>query len=334
MNGWRTAVLAILLVLPLPRAVPAAPAAPHERRFTIRYTATIAAPPAGAKSIRIWLPYPRSDAWQTIRDVVIEAPYSYSVLREPEYGNRILYLESHSPQAGRVVVTMRFEVLRLEEINRPGGAQHGVRLAAASDPPLSRFRRADRLIPIDGKIAALAQQVTRGLHGDAAKARAIYDYVTTHLRYDKSGTGWGRGDALWACAARHGNCTDFHSLLIGMARAVGIPAKFEIGLPVPENSSAGSIAGYHCWAALYLDGVGWVPVDSAEASQAPAKRDYFFGAVDANRVRLTTGRDLTLAPPQHAGPLNFFVYPYVEVGGKPFAGVTESFAFQDLPLHR
>jgi len=51
-----------------------------------------------------------------------------------------------------------------------------------------------------------------------AKARAIYNYVIATMRYDKSGTGWGNGDAIWACTAKRGNCTDFHSLFIGMMR--------------------------------------------------------------------------------------------------------------------
>ena len=66
---------------------------------------------------------------------------------------------------------------------------------------------------------------------DEEKARAIYDYVLSNMRYDKSGTGWGHGDTLYACSAKKGNCTDFHSLFISMARSQHIPARFEIGFP-------------------------------------------------------------------------------------------------------
>ena len=47
-------------------------------------------------------------------------------------------------------------------------------------------------------------------------------------------------------------------------------------------------------------------------------------------MRLSVGRDITLAPEQAGAPVNYFVYPYVEVDGKPFAGVTQTFAFHDL----
>lgn len=306
-------------------------AAQPVRRFQIRYTATLTGIGANAQSVRVWLPYPQSDTWQTISGISVDAPYTHTVTQDPEYGDSILYLEGSPPADGTVNVVMTFDVTRREYVNRPGGPTATASANDADARLLERFRKPDRLVPLDGKIADVAREATAGRSTDRDKARAIYDYVTTHLRYDKSGTGWGRGDAIWACDAKRGNCTDYHSLLIGMARSVGIPAKFEMGLPVPDDKAEGTIGGYHCWAAFYLNGLGWVPVDSSEASKFPEKRDYFFGALDANRVRLSVGRDITLVPRQDAAPVNYFVYPYVEVDGKPFTGVSQSFAFRDSP---
>jgi len=327
----RTICTAVSLLVTLSVPAAAETTQPHQRQFQIRYAATVAELPADGKSVRIWLPYPQSDTWQTIDNFSVEAPYPHTMQKDPEYGNSILYLEGPRPAGGSVSVTMTFDVTRREYVNRPDGPRAADAGSDHEDPKvLERFRKPDRLVPLEGKIAEVAREATQGKSRDRDKARSIYEYVTTHLHYDKSGTGWGRGDAVWACDAKRGNCTDFHSLLIGMARSVGIPAKFEIGLPLPEELHDGSIGGYHCWAAFYLDGLGWVPVDSSEASKFPAKREYFFGALDTNRVRLSVGRDITLAPEQTGAPVNYFVYPYVEVDGKPFAGVTETFAFHDL----
>lgn len=115
-----------------------------------------------------------------------------------------------------------------------------------------------------------------------------------------------------------------------MARAERIPARFDIGFPLPENARQGEIPGYHCWAEFYLAGLGWVPLDISEAWQNPAKHDYFFGTIDANRVQFSSGRDLILSPRQDGPPLNYFVYPYVEVDGKPFEAVEKHFSFRDL----
>ncbi len=302
---------------------------PHERRFQIRYTASISGLPVDAKTVRVWLPSPQSDTWQTISNMSVASPYPQTAKQEPEYGNGILYFEGPPPSGGNLDIVMTFDVIRREYVNRPGTVPATPRAEQENARLLERFRKPDRLVPLDGKIADVAREATQGKDSDVDKARAIYEYVTTHLHYDKSGTGWGHGDAIWACDNKRGNCTDYHSLLIGMARSVGIPAKFEIGLPIPADKE-GAIGGYHCWAAFYLEGLGWVPVDSSEASKFPKKRDYFFGALDTNRVRMSIGRDVTLAPHQDGGTVNYFVYPYVEVDGKPFAGVSQSFAFRDL----
>ncbi len=152
----------------------------------------------------------------------------------------------------------------------------------------------------------------------------------TNIKYDKSGTGWGRGDFYYVCDAKRGNCTDFHALFIGLCRAVGIPAKFAIGFPIAPKRGEGEIGGYHCWAEFWLDGFGWVPVDASEAGKNPEKKGYYFGTLDENRVQLSIGRDLVLSPPQAGDPVNFFVYPYVEVDGRPFDKVQRKFQYRDL----
>ena len=51
-------------------------------------------------------------------------------------------------------------------------------------------------------------------------------------------------------------------------------------------------------------------------------------------MQFTLGRDLTLQPKQAGGPLNYFIYPYVEVDGKPFEGVEKKFTYREAsPSH-
>jgi transglutaminase-like putative cysteine protease len=209
-------------------------------------------------------------------------------------------------------------------------------LSAKGNIPVKKTRekkkdlQADRLVPITGLPADLAAKVTQGKTQPLDKARAIYDYVFATMKYDKTGTGWGYGDVLYACDAKKGNCTDFHSLFIAMARSQGIPARFEIGFPLPPDKHSAEIAGYHCWSDFYIDGKGWIPVDISEAWKHQEKRDYFFGSHDVNRVQFSTGRDLRLTPPPDGKPLNYFVYPYVEVDGQEYPNVSLAFSFADL----
>ena len=73
-----------------------------------------------------------------------------------------------------------------------------------------------------------------------------------------------------------------------------------------------------------------MPVDTSEANKHPDQREYFFGAHDPHRVLFTVGRDIMLQPPQQGPPLNYFIYPYVEVDGKPFDHVAHRVRYQDV----
>jgi transglutaminase-like putative cysteine protease len=159
----------------------------------------------------------------------------------------------------------------------------------------------------------------------------LYNIIDEHVVYMKEGTGWGRGDTNWVCESGYGNCTDFHSLFMSLARAQGIPAKFEIGFSIPTDKTAGPITGYHCWAWFHTEQRGWVPVDISEADKRPDMKEYYFGNLTADRVTFSVGRDVQLDPPPAAGPLNFFIFPHIEVGGKalPKENLELQFSFAD-----
>src|SRR5437773_341931 len=100
-------------------------------------------------------------------------------------------------------------------------------------------------VPLDDQIRTWAREVVDAAQAktDLEMARAIYNHVVATVKYDKSGKGWGRGDIYYACENRRGNCTDFHAIFIGYARALGIPARFAIGFPLPADRGSGQIAG-------------------------------------------------------------------------------------------
>lgn len=304
---------------------------PPSRTFRFTYNFTVKDIPSGAKRVRVWIPLPQTDQHQTVRILAIKAPVKTRITRETEYGNRMVYAEIVKSVLGKEEFTLEYKVTRHEysrgDYARLERVDRKPTVVAAS---MSRLIAPDSLIPTDGKIKELAAEITGSQSGTVAKAKAAYDYFFTNMRYDKTGSGWGRGDAVWACDSKRGNCTDFHSPFIGVLRADGIPARFDIGFPLPENKDKGDIPGYHCWAEFYAPQIGWIPVDISEAWKAKEKRGYFFGSVDANRVQFSTGRDVALSPRQDGPPLNYFVYPYVEVDGKPYDKLDKQFSFEEV----
>jgi hypothetical protein len=266
-----------------------------------------------AHRVEVWIPLPREDLFQQVSGLRLDSPAHVEVVNQPTGNNRMAHLSATVPPSGSIAVTMSFRVQRVEQSADMEKAQANI--PEPTDGAFASYLAPDRLVPIDGQIKLVSAKVGDPYGSSYEQARAIYDYVIANMAYDKSGKGWGRGDAIYACNVKKGNCTDFHSLFIALARSRGIPARFTIGFPL-GTPSTGKIPGYHCWAEFYAGGQ-WVPVDASEAWQHPQLRQYYFGHLDADRVAFTMGRDLVLKPRQSGGPVNFLIYPYVEVDGNP-----------------
>ena len=324
--------LTLFLPLALLAAMPAKADDRPSRTFVFVYEAGIAAVPDGGKMVRLWIPVPMDNNDQKISGVKVALTADGATKEAAITGDgavkglqipcvvspiahgwgRTLCVES----AGKPFsIRMSATVTRSE--TKGGGT--------ATEEDLAMATGADKMVPLDGKAAGMADQVKDG-KDTTATARAIYDHVLERMKYDKpQGQPWGRGDAEWACDSKYGNCTDFHSYMMAIARKKGIPMRFEMGFNVPAGTETEAVVpGYHCWA-FYWDGAKWVPVDASDADKDPTREDYLFGTLDMNRVAFTGGRDLQLTPAPACGTLNFFVYPYCEVDGKEFKDVTKAY---------
>jgi transglutaminase-like putative cysteine protease len=278
--------------------------------FEFLYRATL---PEMNDSGRMWIPLPATDAFQTVEVKSIKAPGQRRTLEDSEYGNKVLFLELE-PKDGGETIEILFGVERIEKSV----------YAEQSDP--GRYLNPERLVPANEDFRGIAAEVVEGKTGDLVRARALYDHVIDRMRYMKYGDGWGKGDAVYACDVRTGNCTDFHSYFIALSRSVGIPARFAIGAAIPSERNEGGVDGYHCWAEFYTDGEWW-PVDISEGDKYSSLSTYYFGHHPANRVEFSRGRDLVVEPGPASGPINFLAYPVLEIGGKP-AKVKVEFSFK------
>lgn len=275
--------------------------------FEFLYRATLPKLPSPS---RMWLPLPATDAFQTVEVKSIRAPGKQTLLEERRFANRVLFLEL-GPEDSRKTVEIVYQVRRLEK---------AVHAEEAGDP--RQYLDPERLVPANEDFRSIAEKAVEGRKTDLTRARALYDHVIDRMRYMKHGKGWGQGDAVYACDARTGNCTDFHSYFIALARAVRIPARFAIGASIPSERDDGGIDGYHCWAEFHADGKWW-PVDISEGDKYTSLATYYFGHHPANRFEFSRGRDLVVEPGPASGPINFLAYPVLEIGGRPAAAKVE-----------
>lgn len=307
-------------------------AKPAVRTFSFTYKVTVPRPAEGAKRLDAWVPTPFEDGLQTVSELRVTATVDgkdvpFEQTKDETYGNRMVHVGLDAPKSD-LVIAWTATIARATDVGQDTG------------PMNARFLQPDHLVPLDGKAKALAAELGAD-KADAAvleRAKKIYDQVLSTMKYskdDKLYPGWGKGDFDRACDVGAGNCTDFHAKFTGIARAGGIPVRFTMGIPLSTDAK-GTAGGYHCWAHWH-DGKAWKPVDISEAQKLlgkdDAKAQWFFGHLDADRLSLSVGRDLVLAPKQAGKPLLFFAYPYVEVDGveakDPKAKENRSFTWEN-----
>ena len=197
-------------------------------------------------------------------------------------------------------------------------------------PPSSRpILKETRMIPIKGRITELAQSIKLPAGEPLRTGRVIYDYLVDTMTYNYLAPGAGKGDAVWACDSKTGDCSDYNSIFIGVCRWRGIPADHVFGPPLPPEKTEGDAKHCHCWAQFWVKDVGWVPIDPSCADKFPQDRDYYFGTLGSTWLTLAHGRDVVLEPPQQGPPLNMLHGPVAEVDGKPLEKVLWNVHYKD-----
>jgi transglutaminase-like putative cysteine protease len=280
-------------------------------RFTFTYEVQL--PDLSADAL-MWIPIPQNDPFQTIEILSLQVPGKHEMIREADNGNTMLFIQLN-PEHSRQNISISYQVDRIEKAPY-----------VEEETNLKKYLEAGALLPVGDRFGTIADEVIleRQADTDLTKARVLYDYIIDNMRYAKEGT-YGTGDANYACDSRSGNCTEFHSFFISLARSAGIPARFAVGASIPSERNEGQVDGYHCWAEFFAEGKWW-PVDISEANKYTPLATYFFGHHPANRIELSRGRDLAPEPTPQSGPINFMAYPVLEVNGSQiYAKTTFSF---------
>ncbi len=281
--------------------------------FEFRYQVVFPEP----GQLKAWIPVPQNDAFQTISDLRVKSDLTYRTLYDSVYHNRFIVVDDVIGEIPDTLI-ITFNVRRKET---------GIDTTGSKPDYLKLFRSPFKMVPDDIRFTKIADSLDS--NGEFF-VRRVYDYVLNNMEYDKSGEGWGRGDAIYACEIGKGNCTDYHSLFNAIVRARGIPARFHIGFPLPAEQS-GNIEGYHCWTDFYIPGKGWIPVDISEADKHPEKREYYYGTLDNRRVDFTIGRDIPLPDGTAEDVVNYIIFPYVKLNGKPGNAYQKTISFREFP---
>ena len=113
-----TSFVGIILLLTLSAGARAesptksSPSPDRVRSFNFAHHADIPVSNPAAKKFEAWIPLPRDDAFQRIRDLKIETPVHFEIVDQGSNGNRVAHLEATAPLPTSVPVTMTFSKIR------------------------------------------------------------------------------------------------------------------------------------------------------------------------------------------------------------------------------
>lgn len=149
-------------------------------------------------------------------------------------------------------------------------------------------------------LKALEKEITYGITSPSEKARAIYNWITTHVKYS-----YMRPYKTicnipeFAAANLKGDCGVQALLFITLCRISGIPAKWQSGLYVTEDD-----ASPHDWAEFYLPEYGWCFADCSFGGGGFRQGNddrwhYYFGSDDVYRLPANDGCCLGLYGKKH-----------------------------------
>ncbi len=291
---------------------------------------------------RAWIPLPAVDdpGWQkSLGNSWTGNATRAQVLSDGKYGVDMLYAEwAPGVPKPNVTVTSRVST-RDRAVPVSGAAAQAINLAAADR---EFFTEPTEMIPTDGIVRKTALEITRNAKSDMERARAIYEWVVENTFRDPKvrGCGWGDIKSMLETGNLGGKCGDLNALYVGLARAVGVPARDVYGIRVAPSEqgfkslgvgSANITRAQHCRAEFFAKGRGWVPVDPADvrkvALEEPpgnlrlndpkvaAARKRLFGNWEMNWVAYNMGHDVAL--PNSSGPkVPYLMYVNAETGGE------------------
>src|SRR5260370_9915631 len=155
--------------------------------------------PAIKGEAHVWIPLAKTDAFQTVTTEEVNIPMKWEKVQDRDYGNDICVLHAQPADSGKTI-ELRYRVVRKEKTPYP-----------ASGADAARYLRPEKLVPVNETFKTLALKAVAEKSDDLERAKALYDHVIGRMRYDKSGTGWGRGDAMYPGDPRTGKCSDCHA---------------------------------------------------------------------------------------------------------------------------
>ncbi|MDP1668274.1 transglutaminase family protein [Phaeovulum sp.] len=161
---------------------------------------------------------------------------------------------------------------------------HGVLAGHRETVPAEAYLRASTPTEPDAALVALAQEAAAGASDALDRAHLLAAAVHAAIAY-RPGATHAHTTAAEALALGEGVCQDHAHALIASAHVAGFAARYVSGY-LFSDAAAGAQEAAHAWAEIWVNGLGWIGFDAANAC-----------CPDDRYIRLGSGRDAQEAAP-------------------------------------
>ncbi len=262
----------------------------NKRTYVIRYSVELSGIRAsGGNSLYVWVPRPLESSAQRS----VKAVQSSERPTVENYRGLMLYHFKDSKD-GQSLKALHDFILTSYEVETQPKIDSIKPLKSGSI--LTTYTKEEAGIPAeDPDLKKTAAEIVGRERNPWRQAKLLYEWIAAKvtIRADLS-----KSDALSALEDKAGDAYAVSLLYVALCRSLTIPCSPVAGVWMDDSKATHP----HWWAEFFVEGLGWVPVDPAFASDDPRslkarprekegldRRAYYFGNLDNDRIIFSRG---------------------------------------------
>ncbi len=226
---------------------------------------------------------PFSNAMQTVDYFLLKVlPAARLRHHHDFYSNTVHHFEIIEPHTTLLVESHLRVTTRMPSLpNKTDSVWPLARIGEAlREPRIFDFLQDSHYVELSPEVWRLAVDATVGLTDTWQAALAITKFIHANFKYESKSTSV-HTHMREVLQERRGVCQDFAHVMIGLCRALKIPALYVSGYLATETASA-----THAWVEVLIPGSGWIALDPTHDR-----------SVGESYVKIAVGRDYADVPP-------------------------------------
>lgn len=276
-------------------------------KFQIDFTITLKPDviPAG-ETVKCWMPFPRESLPRQKNVKLLSVNSENYQIANNSVLQRSLYIEKQT-QAGQPTIfsfSAEFETIPQWISLSPEKIE-----TYDISSELYKTYTAERLphLVFSEEIKQLAAEITAGISYPYEKVKAIYYWINNNIPW-ASALEYSTFENIpeYVLKYRKGDCGMQTLLFLSLARASGIPCKWQSGWMLHPGE-----VNLHDWCEVYYEGVGWVPLDQSfglQNSENSNVNEFYLSGIDGYRLIVNDDFSREFDPPKkyfRSEPIDF-----------------------------